>query len=546
MHLMGSWQRSLHFDPTSIRDFSFFKLHNSNAVTVLENDRRRLVYQGIIFDATNCQLLHNPGLLDRAFGFYTYILFEKGTGAIDVGADRLGYSPVYYAWENGIFRFSSSLTLLKYQLSTATPNLDAWEESLVLGDILGDKTVVREINRLRWGRKFRMTADRVDSINIWEPEVPALTDRQTYIDQNNELLIEAMKLTQSADRRKFVMLSGGQDSRRLAVAAHRLDIPITCVTQEACGKDDTDKDVLLAKAVCELLGVPLLRVPLASNQEAYNDSILKNYWLGHETAEHDWVLPMLRRVPKGALMYDGIVADVTVNGHYFRMYPELVQRFGDIDYAARLLCGNRRSPIAPRLVSAPLFERVREELARYPNSPHRLTYYFLLNHTRRSIGSWFALFYVFGHTPCLPYIYYPFFIQSLSLEPKHYFDAWMQNECLKAMNPEAAALPSTRTKVPADYVIDLTSEVRARSQFEARHLWMRRDAGAYLPGFNRSLNIFKAMSALGLRELANRWSWAPQTLMRFSEFLDWIEDHTIPEFPVQRETNEFLDRHFIK
>jgi hypothetical protein len=114
------------------------------------------------------------------------------------------------------------------------------------------------------------------------------------------------------------------------------------------------------------------------------------------------------------------------------------------------------------------------------------------------------------------------------------------------MNPEAAAIPSTRTKVPPDYVIDLASEVGPSSQFEARHLWMRRDAGAYFPELKRSSNIFRAMSFLGLRKRAALWSWAPKTLMRFSEFLDWIEDRRTPEFPVRPETNAFLDRHFVK
>jgi hypothetical protein len=454
---------------------------------------------------------------------------------------------MYYAWEGKTFRFSSSLTLLKYELDIVTPNLDAWDEILTVGDILGDKTVVNEVKRLRWGRKFRMSADRIDTVDIWDPEVPAFTDRQTYIRVNNELLVEAMELTKSCERHKFVMLSGGDDSRRLAVAAHHVALPITCVTQEVVGKGGSDKDVLLAEAVCRSLGVPHIRVPRPSHRDLHNDTIVQNYWVAHEAGHHGWVLPLLRCVPKGALVYDGIVADVTVNGHYFRAYPQLVTRFDDLDYATRLLCGPKPSGIDPKLISAPLFERVRAELARYPASPHRLTYYFLLNHTRRCIGSsWFTLFYLFGHVPCPPYLYYPFLIQSLSLEPNHYLDAWMQNECLKEINPATAATPSTRNEVPADYVIDLKSEARSWSRFEASHFRMRRDTTRYFPGLKRSQRIFEAMSLVGLAGRTNRWSWAPKTLAWFSEFLDWIDDRTVPEFPVQRETNEFLDRHFIK
>jgi hypothetical protein len=545
MHLIGSWHPLTSSTPDLVGNFPFIDLRISDAVTVLEDNRRKLIFEGIIFDATDQQLLDDPTLLDRAFGYYTYILFEKESQTVYFGADRLGFSPVYHAWEGKIFRFSSSLTLLKYELGNVTPNLDAWDEHLVLDDILGDKTVVKEITRLRWGRKFRMTADRVDTVDIWDPEFPAFTDKQTYIRLNNELLIEAMHLTRSSERRKFVMLSGGEDSRRLAIAAHHVGLPFTCVTQNTIGKEASDKDVLVAEAVCQSLGVPHICVPQPSHRDILNDAITEDYWLGYEGGQHEWILPLMRRLPQDALVYDGIIADVTVNGHFFHTYPQLLTRFDDLDYAARLICGAIQSGIDPKQLSAPLFERVRAELARYPASPHRLTYYFLLNHTRRCIGSWFTLFYLLGHKPALPYIYYPFFVQSLSLDPRHYLEAWMQNECMKQMNAATAAIPSTRNKVPASLVIDLKSAARARARFTTRHLRIRRDAVRYLPGLARTRRTYKALSLLGLGDRAGKWSWAPRYLARFSRFLDWIEDRQGPDFPVKRATTALLQRHFV-
>lgn len=545
MHLIGNWRLSPRAEGP-LHDFSFIELRMSEAVTVLEDHRRKLVYEGIIFDATAEELLNDPTLLDSAFGYYTYVLFHKESRTVFLGTDRLGYSPVYYTRDKQTFRFSSSLTLLKYELDAATPNLDAWDEHLALDDILGEKTVVKEISRLRWGRKFRMTADRIDSVDVWDPEVPPFTDKQSYIRINNELLIEAMQATRSCQRRKFVTLSGGEDSRRLAIAAHYIGMPITCITQKVIGKEHSDKDSLIAEAVCRSLNVPHIPVPGPSHRDVLNDAMTEDYWLGYEGGQHEWILPMMRHLPRGALVYDGIVADVTVNGHFFHTYPQLLTRFGDLDYAARLLCGTRQSGIDAKLLSSPLFERVRAELARYPDSPHRLTYYFLLNHTRRCIGGWFALFYLFGHLPALPYIYYPFFVQSLSLEPRHYLDGWMQRECMKAMNPQAAAIPSTRSKVPAPFVIDLKSEARERAGFAGRHLRIRRDAARYLPGLTGIRRRYEAMSMLGFQDSAERWSWAPRYLARFSRFLDWIEDRQGPGFPVKGEATPFSRRHFIE
>ena len=63
----------------------------------------QLVYEGIIFDATRPELLNDTTLLDRAFGYYTYLLFQKESGTVVLGSDRLGFSPVYYAWEREFF-----------------------------------------------------------------------------------------------------------------------------------------------------------------------------------------------------------------------------------------------------------------------------------------------------------------------------------------------------------------------------------------------------------------------------------------------------------
>src|SRR5690242_11197661 len=161
MQIVGRWKRASENYVAECGPFTFLELSLANTVVILENNNYKLIYEGVIFDISNENLLKNPTLLDSAFGYYTYLLFDKNARSVFLGADRTGYSPVYFAAEEEWFRFSSSLTLLKYELPRVTANLDAWDEQLTLNDILGEKTVVKEIRRLRWGRKFRMTAARV-------------------------------------------------------------------------------------------------------------------------------------------------------------------------------------------------------------------------------------------------------------------------------------------------------------------------------------------------------------------------------------------------
>jgi hypothetical protein len=100
--------------------------------------------------------------------------------------------------------------------------------------------------------------------------------------------------------------------------------------------------------------------------------------------------------------------------------------------------------------------------------------------------------------------------------------------------------------VPSHFVIDLKSEARLLSKFAARHLRIRRDAPQYLPGLARTRRTFEAISFLGLRNGAEKWSWAPRYLTRFSLYLDWLEDRQAPTFPVRSETTPFLARHVVK
>lgn len=546
MHIKGSWRPLNRSDESDNANLPDFELQYSNSVTILENRNFKIIYEGVIFDFDNTELLIDPRILDQAFGYYSYVLIDKYKGEICVGTDQLGYSPLYYAREDGNFLFSTSPTLLKYELKSASANMEAWDEILSIGDIIGTKTVVNEISRARWGQKFLLTADTVHTIDIWSPETPQFVNKERYIRKNNELLAEAMSLTKTCTRRKFIFLSGGHDSRRLAITANHINLSVTCATQATIGKNGADEDTLIAENVARCLGQPIVSHPLPSNANYHNDTLIKDFWIAFESHYHEWALPLLRHIPNGSLIYDGIIGDVTINGHYFVHNPSAAGNYWDLDHMSRLICGNRKSLIDPRHVGTPLLERVRGELALYPNSPHRLTYFFLLNHTRRNIGSWCFLFKLHGHLPCMPYIYRPLFLQSLSLDPKHYLDNWMQVECMKQMHATAASFPSTREKLPETYLRYYRSEEEAQTKFAMRNIRIRQDAKAFFPSLKLHLSAFKNFSRLGAWRYARSSMWAANTVSRFSNCLDWLEDRSGPNFPVTKETVGFLKNKFIR
>lgn len=522
--------------------FGALEIEYSDAVTVLETQQWKIVYEGVIFDVTNEQIASNPSLLNSAFGYYTYVVVDKNNGDIAIGTDRFGFSPLYYSLADAHLRFSSSITLLKTDLKKLTPDMDAWDEILLLGDIIGEKTVVKEILRLQWGRKISIREGRVEFVTVWNPDVPAQCNRSEYIERNNELLAEGIRLTAGVRQDRVVALTGGQDSRRIAVALQMAGVETAGATQQVVGKGNRDEDTLIAREVARALGMSHASVPVPAPQAMRTDRSLKDYWGGYESNYHAWAVNFVRHLPRGSLIYDGIVGDVTVNGHYFRAYPEAISRYGDLDYLSGRICGKPRTGVARKFLTAPLFERVRAELARFPDSPHRLTYFYLLNHTRRNIGSWLRLFGLFQNLPCTPYLYYPFFLQSLSLEPSEYFKSWMQNECIRAVNPQVAQIPSTREPVPSEYLLDLSEMAAKQGAEEQQPISIRSDVRRYLPGLAGRHYVQQISTGLRLKGLQTRWHWASDTVQRFSEFLDWVDDAG-PAFPV-REDAPVVSRRF--
>jgi hypothetical protein len=195
---------------------------------------------------------------------------------------------------------------------------------------------------------------------------------------------------------------------------------------------------------------------------------------------------------------------------------------------SQMICGDAQSGIDQRLVKVPLVERVRADLAQYPDSPHRLTLYFVLNHTRRNIGSWLRLYSLFDHVPCMPYLHSPLFVQSLSLDPTIYLGRWMQSECTQAMNPHVAAIPSTRDPVPSKYLAAVpVQEPTGRRPRQA----LRSDLKSYLPGLPVRHYAHDVASRLPFGGLKERWGWASDLAERFSEFLDWLDSKDTPTLP---------------
>ena len=507
-------------------------LHYGSDVSTCEDDRYFFAIDGQLFDVPVPHAIRDPGRLDTAYGHFAYLRYDKISREITIGTDRFGFFPIYYAFEGGCLIFGSSLGFVKSKLKQRTPNYEAWEELMLLGEVIGDKTTVKQIKRLSYGTRIDIKNGRMAFSKFWSPEVPEPMGEDAYIRENNRLLGEALALTAANPKHKVVLLSGGEDSRRLAIGAVKQGLAVNFFTQESIYggkyKAGVDRDLKLASKVAALLGRPHFSAPMPDNKQYLADCNARDLSLGFECIAHEWLLPLARRIEPGALIYDGIVGDITINGHYFKEFPDAVDKFRDVDALTNMICGNRRSDWLDELrrnTETSLADRVRELVSSYPESPHRLTFYYLLNHTRRKISCVSQLFRQHGHSTCYPFLYYPLFLQSLRLDPRRMVTKFYQRECMAAQAPEVLSIPTTREDISNDWLIPRGAKAQNQQDYLLQNSGISNDALDLFPKFRLRYYALHAMSNVSMVPL-RKFGWFIPTIARFSSFLEWIDAET--------------------
>jgi len=546
MNIIGVWNKEkIPGEHETSWPFGTLDLDISNNVTTIENESVKLVYEGTIFDRTPDELMNSQTALDNAYGLYSYVKINENEQEIIIGTDKLGFSPIYYSMQEDALIFSTSLTLLKFRIKKTSPDYEAWDEMLNLDTILGEKTTIKEIKRLNPGTIIHIDKGKVEFREFWSPEVPSQIDKGNFIRCNNELLAEALELTRHITNPRIVLLSGGEDGRRIGVSAHAIGLPISFAMQETGFLQGFDENKIIVDKVSKYLNYPLICIGLPSAELSMNDMHIRNYWLGFETHFHDWIIPLIKNLPASSLIYDGIAGDVIINGHWARLFPERYKN-KNIDQVARLFCGKESTfQIDKNNLNSSLFERVRNQLLRYPDCPARVDYFYLMNRARRTISLMAQLYNLMGHKTCYPFLYYPLFMHSLSLNPKKKIKVLYQRACIEGLNSGISEIPTTRDVLSDEYLIDRSKEGKERELLLTRKVALRSEVKKIFPHLRTHFLAHDLASLFGITKITYRMNWRTIPLSRMSMFFDWLEDSNQPGFPVSAEEPSFLKERFI-
>lgn len=461
--------------------------------------------------------------LEKAHGTFCYVLFKEDK--LIIGTDNMGFYPLYYTRING-FTFANFLPHIKHRIKNPEINWDAWNEILNGQDILGNKTTIKNIYRLRQGEKiiYRGSDFKLQSFTIYSPK--PFVDDKTYIEQNNQLLIEGMGVLCKSTNTPLIPLTGGHDSRRIALAAKCKNLDFYSITQETNALKGYDPDTLVATQLAKEFEISEhIKLNMPDLATIRNHKLLKDYWCGFESHQHEWAVNISKSIKKNSLLLDGIIGDVTINNHYSFEYPQTVNSNVDIHNVILSALPQPIFSIKDKLLSTDIQSTITAELGRFDNDPNQLTLYKIFNHTRRNIGHWFTPFLLENHQVALPYGYLPLFNQSLTLDPKLRLDAQYQKNCMSAMNKNIADLPSTRDNLSTDYWKQAGAKaVRSLpNYYDPRTVNL---SNSLYSNFDRSFKDFihdNILYKLGTEKAIKARAWHYIPLQRLALFKLWLE-----------------------
>ncbi|HIC84921.1 MAG TPA: hypothetical protein EYP06_01305, partial [Desulfobacterales bacterium] len=268
------------------------------------------------------------------FDYFSMASFEGEKSELILVTDALSLSPIYWLGSPEFLVFSSRQTFLRIFLGESfEPDLQAAMEYLVIGHLLGSKSLIRGVELLAPGsmltyRQGRISIKRYVDLALGSPQSITLEEAVGRVLEFLRSKVNSyFQLNGNTAVASF--LSGGWDSRLLAALikeAGRLEVTFTTQQQVRLqGRLISEKAI--AKEVSQLLGVEN-RFILPQYRSPQN-RVKRAALLDYTTWFHDWAFSMTQHVPTAKyLLADGLLGDILLRGLYVFQELEESQQKG--------------------------------------------------------------------------------------------------------------------------------------------------------------------------------------------------------------------------
>ncbi|WP_341676062.1 hypothetical protein [Niveibacterium sp. SC-1] len=327
--------------------------------------------------------------------------WQENTQGLCVETDRLGMHPVFHArLKSGMAVAESAAELLARGADASTDD-DAIALFLRLGFFVEQDTPFLHIRAFPPGGRFRWSERdgwRAEG-RIALPAVDESLSLDAAIDGFITLFREAIKpalVVAPADT--ALPLSGGRDSRHIALELHRQGFAPSLVCVQRFGPGAPDGDAPIAVALGQRLGWQVREVPPATRPCA--DELDKNRRFDCLADEHAWFAPCARFLARHQprWIFDGLAGGALATGTFLRAHWQAAWQAGDPRQLLRAINGDRYGAeewVLERLLGRRALARWSEDralarfeaaIAPYREDPRGLERFMFWSRTRREIA----------------------------------------------------------------------------------------------------------------------------------------------------------------
>lgn len=205
-------------------------------------------------------------------GHFNFILFHNQE--LYIVTDKTGNYHSYYSMdENNNILISTSFLSLCENTPKLTPTLQELLEYITLSTWQGYKTVFNEINKLTFGKVFKVINN---SLNVhFNYYTLNLSGEHKTFDEVLQHITDYFSFLKNYDKNICCDLSGGADSRILLAAIHSQTHQYECLTV------DNDNDLPLASAIAEGERIKLHKLFLRQNNisNCFLEEFIKTFYL---------------------------------------------------------------------------------------------------------------------------------------------------------------------------------------------------------------------------------------------------------------------------
>jgi len=346
---------------------------------------------------------HGEDIIEKLNGVFVFAHHDTATGSLTLVNDRYGFMPLYYYCREGVFLFASEVKAILRVLKPQEFDWESFADFFYLGQMMGQKTLFKDVRAMDTGQMlvYRNGALRKSQYCDFT-KTTVLEPNEASTEKAASLFMQAVRRRVKKDLPNTVLLSGGFDSRLILGALHNLQVTPRVLTLEH-GRQRRGTDSRFAAGVANRLGLEIdfrqTRPDFFSSEDCletfYIQDGMFNTWEGFAME----IYPELDS-SMGAV-WNGLALDVALGSSRQREVgtqtntPRNLEQFAGGTGRLVGIPSRRLNRFLLRLILTPrqfnlldngFMRRLRDELARIPESENQFQNFILRHQVRRRVA----------------------------------------------------------------------------------------------------------------------------------------------------------------